>query len=183
VTPLAGPRTVEIEDRYLDTSGRALRAHGLVARVRTGAAGPRLTVKSLVRRGTGAVHRRLELEGDAGRGSEPRDWPASEARDRILETVGQESLMTLVTLRQRRLQRDVRVGASIVELSLDEIEVAGPGVTRHSWTELEAELKSGSEADLAALAAQLALRDDLAPATASKLEQAMAVADGSPVNE
>jgi inorganic triphosphatase YgiF len=176
---LGDPRTVEHEDRYLDTPARALRAVGLVARIRTGAGRPRLTVKSLARRGTGAVHRRLELEGDVGDGDDPRAWPPSAARERILEAIGQEPLATLVTLSQRRLQRDIRIGPSVVELSLDEIEVATPGGSRHGWTELEAELRSGSEADLAGLAAQLMARDDLAPATSSKLERAIAVLDGA----
>jgi inorganic triphosphatase YgiF len=179
VTTLGDPRAVEHEDRYLDTPARALRAVGLVARIRTGAGRPRLTVKSLARLGSGAVHRRLELEGDAGDGDYPRAWPPSAARERVLEAIGQEPLATLVTLSQRRLQRDIRIGPSVVELSLDEIEVATPGGPQHGWTELEAELRSGSEVDLAGLAEQLMARDDLAPATSSKLERAIAVRDGA----
>ena len=173
VTPLGPPRMVDLEDQYLDTADGALRAAGLVARIRTSPGGRRLTLKSLVRRGAGAVHRRLELEGDAGDGDDPRPWPPSVARDQLLETVGASPLVPLTTLRQRRLQRDVAVGASVVELSLDEVEVATSDNSANRWVELEAELRSGSEADLAALGAALAGRPDLERAARSKLQRAL----------
>ncbi|TAJ18925.1 MAG: hypothetical protein EPO65_07920 [Dehalococcoidia bacterium] len=168
-----------------------------MARIRTGDGGHRLTIKSLARRGVGAVHRRLELEGDAARAEDaeepedgtghvdtgevgdPRGWPPSPARDRLLDAIGTDPLVTLATLRQRRLQRDVAVGASVVELSLDEVEVARPGGRPERWVELECELRSGTEADLAALGVLLSRRPDLAPATSSKLERALIVASAS----
>ena len=188
MTPIGGARTVEIEDRYLDTAGGALRAAGLVARIRRGQGGRRLTVKSLARRGQGTIHRRLELEGDAGeldvdddgergeRGErgDPRTWPPSAARDRVLEVVARQPVAALVTLRQRRLQRDVVAGQSVIEMSLDEVEVTGRDGRHDRWTELECELRSGSETDLAALGERLVSRPDLAPATMSKLERALA---------
>lgn len=175
--PLGPARSVEIEDRYLDTVGGTLRATGLVARLRTTPGGRRLTLKSLARRGVGAVHRRLELEGDAGAGEDPRGWPSSDARDRLLESIGADALATIATiatLHQRRLQRDVAVGTSVVELSLDEVEAAAPDGRTDRWIELECELRDGSEADLAALGALLAGRPDLEPARTSKLERALA---------
>jgi inorganic triphosphatase YgiF len=135
-------------------------------------------VKSLARRGDGAVHRRLELEGPAGGGDEPRRWSPSAARDRLLEAIGDASLATLAVLRQRRLQRDVGIGMSIVELSLDKIEVVRAGGESDRWVELEGELRSGAEADLAALGELLLRRADLEPATTSKLERARAVSPG-----
>ena len=177
VAPLGPPRSLEIEDRYLDTSRGSLRSAGLVARIRTGPGARRLTLKSLARRGEGAVHRRLELEGDAGHGDDPRTWPASEARERFLDAAGADPLETLAVIRQHRFQRDVAVGASVVELSLDEIEVAGATGGHDGWVELEAELRSGSEKDLAALGAELLRRADLAPATTSKLRRALAAVD------
>jgi inorganic triphosphatase YgiF len=174
---LGEARFVDHEDRYLDTSDRALRARGVIARVRTGPAGRRLTLKSLARAGTGAVHRRMELEGDAGDGDDPRDWPPSAARERLLEATGPAPLGVLVVLRQRRLQRDVAVGASVVELSLDEIEVVALDGSRRDWTDLEAELRSGSEEDLATIGDALLRRDDVEPARTSKLEHAIEVLD------
>ncbi len=177
VTPLGPARSVETQDRYLDTVGGTLRGAGLAARIRISSHGRQLTVKSLAQRGVGAVHRRLELEGAAGDGDDPRGWPPSEARDRVLVVIGAEALATVATLRQLRLQRDVAIGSSVVELSLDEIEVAAHDGRTDRWTEFECELRSGDEADLAALGAVLGGRPDLGPATTSKLDRALAALD------
>jgi inorganic triphosphatase YgiF len=85
--------------------------------------------------------------------------------------------VVLVVLRQRRLQRNVVVGASVVELSLDEIEVVAPDGSRRGWTDLEAELRSGSEEDLAMMGDALLRRDDVEPARMSKLEHAIEILD------
>jgi inorganic triphosphatase YgiF len=147
---------------------------GLAARIRTSSGGRRLTLKSLARRGAGAVHRRLELEGDAGAGDDPHVWPPSDARDRLLDEMGGDPLTALATIRQLRLQRDVAVGSSVVELSLDEVQVAAQDGRLHRWTELECELRSGDEADLAVLGAVLVGRPGLEPARTSKLDRALA---------
>lgn len=168
------PRSIDLEDRYLDTDRGALRAAGLVARIRTGPGGRRLTVKSVARRGTGAVHRRLELEGDAGDARDPRSWPPSPARDRVVQAIGSEPLTTIASLRQTRLQRDVAVGTSVVELSLDEVAVVAGDGRQERWVELEGELRAGREADLAGLGELLLRRADLVPAATSKLERALA---------
>lgn len=180
VRAASAARTVSIEDRYLDTVDGALRGAGLVARVRVGTGPPRLTVKSLARRGQGAVHRRLELEGEAGAegdaddGDDPRAWPSSEARDRLVETIGEAPIRTIAILRQARLQRDIAIGGSFVEMSLDEVEVVRPSGEHDHWVELECELRTGDEVDLARLGELLGRRPDLEPATTSKLERALA---------
>ena len=150
-----------------------------MARVRTGGPAPRLTVKSLALRREGAIHARMELEGAAGAGDDPGSWPASPARDLLRATIGGAPLTRLVVLHQRRYQRDVAIGQSVVELSLDEISVAAPRGGANAWIELECELRSGSEADLATIGAALARRADLAAATSSKLERALAADDGT----
>jgi inorganic triphosphatase YgiF len=172
----AGPVHLRlVEDRYLDTADGRLEAAGLVARVRTGGPVPRLTVKSLALRREGAIHARMELEGDAGEVDDPRSWPAGAARDLLLGTVGDAPLATLAVLHQRRHQRDVTIGSSVVELSLDEISATGPLGGADTWIELECELRSGSEADLAAIGTVLAGRPGLATATTSKLRRALAI--------
>ena len=55
--------------------------------------------------------------------------------------------------------------------------MAGATGGHDGWVELEAELRSGSEKDLAALGAELLRRADLAPATTSKLQRALAAVD------
>ena len=197
VMPLGPARTVDFRDQYLDTARGALAKAGFVARIRTGDGARRLTIKSLARGGQGAVHRRLELEGDAGQAQDarypadarglgnagdvgdPHGWPSSAARDRLLDAIGINPLVTLATLQQRRLQRNVALETSVIELSLDEVEVVRPdGIPEH-WVELECELKSGHEADLAALGVLLTRRPDLTPATTSKLERALVAASAS----
>jgi inorganic triphosphatase YgiF len=93
-----------------------------------------------------------------------------------MEAIADAPLETLVVIRQRRLQRDVGAGSSLVELSLDEVEVVGAAAAE-PWVELEAELRAGSEADLAAIGGLLLARRDLLPATSSKLDRALAALD------
>ncbi len=182
VVPVGPVRIVELQDQYLDTASRALRAAGLVARIRTRAGARRFTLKSLARLGQGSAHRRLEIEGDASVDDDPCGWPPSAARERLLEVIGDAPLTTIVTLNQRRLQRDVRIGASLLELSLDEVEFERPHGGPDRWIELECELRSGNETDLDALGVLLAGRSDLVPATNSKLERAL-IAAGTPFTE
>jgi inorganic triphosphatase YgiF len=176
----AGPAHLRlVEDRYVDTADRRLEAAGLVARIRAGGPVAQLTIKSLALRRDGAIHARMELESEAGDGDDPWSWPASAARDLLLATVGEAPLATLAVLRQRRYQRDVTIGSSVVELSLDEIGVTGRTGRTDAWVELECELRSGTEEDLATIGAALARRLDLAAATSSKLKRALAVDDPS----
>ena len=170
---VSAARSLELEDRYLDTPEGELRAAGIVARIRTGGGRPRLTVKSVARRGVGAVHRRLELEADASDLDDPTTWPDSDAKARITAAIGALVPVRLVTIRQRRLQRDLAFGTSVIELSLDDMEVTAPDGRLEAWIDLEAELRTGSEDDLDALGRALLRRGDLAPARSSKLERAM----------
>lgn len=175
---------MDVEDHYLDTADGALRTAGVVARIRIGSARPVLTLKGLAQRREGIVHGRLELEGavscgdgpprdpDAWTLSDPGAWPKSDARDRLLQLAGDRPLVTVARIRQRRLQRDIAFRGSRVELSLDDIVVGDD----HRWLELEAELRDGSEAELEALGSELLARGGFAPAVASKLERALALA-------
>lgn len=189
---------ISTSDRYLDTPDGALRSAGLAARLRTSseAMAPRITVKSLAREGAGAVHRRLELEAPLaapleaplaaspaaadGEPFDPAGWPASAARDAIIGASGGNRLEVIATIRQARFQRDVRIGASRVELSLDTIEARRADGTGDHWVELEAELLDGTTGDLEALGRRLAAHADLAPATSGKLDRALGRMSGRP---
>lgn len=181
---------MSITDRYLDTARGTLRAAGLAARIRTGISvdAAWITVKSLASEGAGAVHRRLELEAPLaaspaaadGDWFDPAGWPASAARDAIIRASGGSPLEVIATIRQARFQRDVRIGASRAELSLDTIETTRADGTGDRWVELEAELLDGTTGDLEALGRRLAARADLAPATSSKLDRALGRMSGRP---
>jgi inorganic triphosphatase YgiF len=168
--------TNEIVDVYLDTAaaGGALRSAGLRARLRVSESGVVLAVK-----GRGSVSRdgittRMELEVPATPELDPSSWPPSDAQRLVASTIAGASLVEIATLRQRRHVRPIRNGATRVELSLDELAAleAGGGVVA-TRVELEAELKAGPEAPLAALAAVLRKVDGLGPPLGSKLEFAL----------
>ena len=172
---LGPPTDLHVEDRYLDTPDAALAEAGYAGRLRSSEAGTIITLKGLRRTdGGGAAHRREELEGAADASLPPAEWPASAARDRVVEIVGDQPLQDLVTVRQVRHQRLFGVDGAIVELSLDDVEVVADGRVIDHFAELEAELREGDESVLGPLAALLGEADGLAPSTTSKLKRAMA---------
>lgn len=158
-----GPVEVhEVVDRYLDTAPRdgvLLRA-GYRARLRTTRRRTTLTVKG-ERQRRGFVSERLELEGPATLRLDPESWPPSPARDRLVAILAsgagpRQRLREIASLGQRRRVRVVRRGATVVELSLDELVAPANdrrrrGVPPLTRTELELELKAGDRRDLVAL--------------------------------
>jgi CHAD domain-containing protein len=136
-----------------------------------------MTVKGLARRGTGATHHRPELEGLADPLLPPAAWPPSAARDRLIEIIGQEPLGPLLTIEQRRRQRDFANDHVAVEVSLDRVVVRADGRVADRSNVLEIELKSGDAEELALLGAELAVRTFLVEATTSKLARAEAAAE------
>jgi CHAD domain-containing protein len=172
-------RTTQLEDRYLDTKDGSLARAGFAARLRGSGGGTVVSVKSTARRPTnGGLHRREELEGPADRTSGPHEWPASDARSLMLELCGDEPLVELVTIRQLRRRRELRDGATVAELSLDEVDVVARSRVVERFTELEVELVRGDERRLQALGETLATDPDLRHARGSKLEAALAAVRG-----
>lgn len=168
-----------VVDRYIDTADGRLQLAGARARVRTGDATPILTLKhhGLEEAGVTARH---EVEGPADAGLDPRAWPDSVARRELLELTAGAPVVEIARLRQRRHVRLVRRDATTVELSLDELEALdGDRVSATRW-ELEAELKAGDRAALAALAAALAMIPGVRPASGSKLGFALAARRAAP---
>jgi CHAD domain-containing protein len=169
-------RTTQLEDRYLDTKDGSLARAGFAARLRGTGGGTVVSVKSTARRPSEhGPHRREELEGPADRTSGPHDWPPSDARSLILELCGDEPLVELVTIRQLRRRRELRDGATVAELSLDEVDVVARSRVIERFAELEVELVRGEEARLVALGQLLEADPDLREARVSKLETALAV--------
>ncbi|HVL54119.1 MAG TPA: CYTH domain-containing protein, partial [Vitreimonas sp.] len=175
LTAGAATRTVQFDDRYVDTADGALARAGFAARLRTTPAGTILSVKSTSRRSDASgVHRREELEGPADRTARPNEWPVSDARSLILELCGDAPLVELVTIRQLRRRRLLRDERTTIELSLDEVDVVARSQVVDRWVELEAELVKGDEGPLLELAKILEADRDLMPARTSKLEGALA---------
>ncbi len=170
-----GPaETVHHEDRYLDTADGALAAAGYAARLRKAEAGTVITLKGLDREDEGgALHRREELEGPADPARPPGAWPASEARDAVVAIVGAHDLEDLVALRQVRRKRTYAHDGTVVELSVDDVEVVVGGAVAERFAELELELREGSEAALEPLADMLSEIEELVAVDTSKLERAL----------
>src|SRR5205823_1093955 len=98
----------------------------------------------------------------------PSHWPESPARAELVGIIGDAVLVETARLRQERLVRDLRHGATTVELSLDRLEALdGDAVVAVRW-ELEAELKSGSRDDLAMLSNALQVLPGISLAAESK---------------
>jgi CHAD domain-containing protein len=162
------------EDRYLDTPDAALAGAGYAGRLRQSADGTVITLKGLRRPDEGgATHRREELEGSADPGVPPAKWPQSEARDAIVAIAGDRSLVELVVLRQTRRKRLYGRDATVVELSVDDVEVLAGDRVIDRFAELEAELRSGEESALEPLAELFNAIEELIPAETSKLERAL----------
>ncbi len=171
----APTHTAQVEDHYLDTADGALARAGFAARLRYGTRTTIVTVKSTAGgdSGTRGLHRREEIEGPADRTLRAMDWPTSDARSLILELGGDDPLVELVTVRQLRRTRGLRSGGTLVELSLDEVDVLVRSAVVERFTELEVELVRGDEARLRDLGEALAADPALEPATESKLEAAL----------
>jgi len=198
VAPGVARRDVDV---YLDTAGRRVFAAGWYLRRRSCDCGLRFTLKQIAT-ATAGVLCREELEellpaaavsgeavasggrasGDVAATVPPDDFlaelPAGTLRERVERLVGDEPLQPLLELSQVRVARVVRRGEDeVAELSLDQVTVAGRA-EEPGWLEAEVEARgSGSDEDVAALAA--ALRDDwcLAPEGRAKFVRALELVD------
>jgi CHAD domain-containing protein len=174
LTAAAPAETVVHEDRYVDTPDGALAAAGYAGRFRSSGEATVITLKGLRRQDDGgAAHRREELEGPADLGAPATDWPASAAREAVISIVGEATLGELVLVRQVRRKRDYAADGTVVELSVDDVEVVMGDRVIERFAELEVELRQGDEAALEPLVDLLSEIEELVPAETSKLERAM----------
>ena len=96
-----------------------------------------------------------------------------------MELCGDAPLVEVVTIRQLRRKRQLRDGATRVELSLDEVDVVASKRVVGRFIELEAELVKGDEALLAGLATAFGGDPALSLASESKLDAAMSAVRGA----
>jgi inorganic triphosphatase YgiF len=166
--------TVVDEDSYVDTADGALAVAGYAGRFRSQGDAVVVTLKGLARHDDGgALHRRAELEGPAVPSAPAAEWPASAARDEVLALAGDATLHEVVRIRQVRRKRLYAADGSIVELSVDDVEVLLDDRVIERFAELEVELRQGSTAVLEPLVDLLAEVEELVPADTSKLERAL----------
>jgi inorganic triphosphatase YgiF len=174
---LGPPQTYDELDRYLDTDDGRLAAERWACRLRTRRGATIISLKGPAQAnpdGEAALHRRPEVEGPATATIAPDEWPASEARDRLLELSAGHPLIERLALAQRRTERAVTMdGRHIGLLSLDSVTVlhAGAEMGRLCCVELES---AGPDAEaIVPLAAALAAIDGLAADRQTKLERAL----------
>lgn len=165
-------------DRYLDTADGRLGAERWACRLRHRGGRHAVSLKGPPGAGTaGWLHRRPELEGPATEAAIPEQWPPSPARDLLDRLRSGQPLEERLTLRQRRVERDVRHrGHRIGVLSLDEVTVVAGGGEVGRFGIVELELDAGSverEHALRTLASALAAIPGLAAEPRSKLERAL----------
>jgi CHAD domain-containing protein len=169
--------THHLHDEYLDTTAHHLLAAGYACRKRSEAGRFTLALKSL---GTadGSVHRREEIKWATREdpGAAPGRWADNPLRDRLLDLIGERTLIPLFALEQERHLHLLRSddGRVVAEFALDRVCV-GAGEVSQRFIELEVELiKEGGEQDLNRIVTALGEIAGLAPQPTSKFERALA---------
>ena len=176
---LAPGRSVDEVDVYLDTERGGLAAGRWACRLRSREGQVRVSLKGPAEVGGDAwLHRRPEVEGPATNEFDPARWPPSEARDLVDTLRGDATLVERLTLRQRRVERRVRVGdRQLGTLTLDRATVEHRGDPIGPLHVVELELAGASTPEdqhlLAELAATLGAVQGLAPDARTKLEHAL----------
>ncbi len=176
---LAPGQSIDEVDVYLDTEGGDLAAARWACRLRSREGRVRVSLKGPAEAGGDAwLHRRPEVEGPATEDLDPERWPPSEARDLVDSLRDDAALVERFTLRQRRVERRVRVGdRELGTLTLDRatVEHRGRPLGRLNVVELELHGSSTSEDQrlLADLAGALGAVPGLVAEERTKLEHAL----------
>jgi inorganic triphosphatase YgiF len=183
-TTLGSARGVDESDRYLDTADLRLAAAGWACRIREREGGRIVSLKGRAEHATGdPLHRRSEVEGPAGPGVVAAEWPASPARDLLVELAGADPLLERFTLAQHRIERIVTwSGVAAGLLSLDRSRVLHRGVELGLLRVVELELDIEALAaglDPGPLAAVMEQLPGLVPDPLTKLEHALAMVAAS----
>ncbi|AKB52778.1 hypothetical protein MSBRW_3525 [Methanosarcina barkeri str. Wiesmoor] len=170
------------EDIFFDTENRAIMASGYYLRVRksSGEDGSWVTIKSLGGFEDG-THRREEYVSFLPEGIPVLACPDSRIRDLIFEFTAGLDLFPLLSLKQKRVIRQVKMGKRIIaEAYLDRVNLKNKGREKH-YNEFEIELKSeGSSEDLETIRLFLLKNYNLAESTFSKFEKAFLFMENLP---
>ncbi len=174
-------KTIEVEDRYIDTAYGALEHAGFGARLRREDNGPfTVTVKSASHDRPGAadddaadpraLSQRVEVEGPASGQLDPDGWPSSAARELVNEIRDGARLRTLFTLIQRREKKTLALDDGPVLVTLDRVSVFRGARPLSSFSVLEVETPKGSGANLVRLAQLVEATGFVVPEPRSKEE-------------
>ncbi|HWQ50070.1 MAG TPA: CYTH domain-containing protein [Methanosarcina sp.] len=162
------------EDIFFDTENRAIMASGYYLRVRKdyGENGSWVTVKSLGGFEDG-THRREEYVSFLPEGTSVLECPDFRIRDLIFEFTAGLDLFPLLSLKQKRVIRQVKMGKKLIaETYLDRVNLKSESREKH-YNEFEVELKSeGKSEDLETIRDFLLKHYNLAESPFSKFERA-----------
>ena len=184
-------------DTYYDTSSFTLLRAGFVLRLRKSGTSIKVTVKSLMSEGEGALHDRLELEHQIQPNGAPpyqESWP-DDLRQFVARHIDPKAeFVPIAVLRQNRAKRDILPASSepagtrrvLAELSIDAASVLAPAFGDHAEPQQsasdaiahfsEVELESAVDEEVFPLrdvAEHLAQEYQLESVYTSKLERAL----------
>jgi CHAD domain-containing protein len=162
------------EDIFFDTENRAIMASGYYLRDRKayGEDGSWVTIKSLGGFEDG-THRREEYVSFLPEGVSVLECPDFRIRNMLFEFTAGLDLFPLLSLKQKRIIRQVKKGKKLVaEIYLDRVILENEGREKQ-YNEFEVELKSeGSSEDLEIIRSFLLKHYNLAESPFSKFERA-----------
>lgn len=180
--PLSEAKIQLNEDIFFDTENRAIMASGYYLRVRKayGENGSWVTIKSLGGF-EGGTHRREEYVSFLPEGTSVLECPDSRIRDLIFEFTAGLDLFPLLSLKQKRVIRQVKMGKKLIaETYLDRVNLKSEGREKY-YKEFEVELKSeGSSEDLETIRDFLLKHYNLAESPFSKFERAFLFMENLP---
>jgi inorganic triphosphatase YgiF len=163
-----------IEDIFHDTENRAIMAAGYYLRMRSteGESGTWMTIKSLGGF-EGGTHRREEYVSFLPKGVSVLECPDFRIRNMIFEFTAGLDLLPLLSLKQKRIIRQVKSGEkTIAETYLDKVNLKSEGREKR-YNEFEVELKDeGTLEDLKNIRDFLLKHYNLSENPYSKFERA-----------
>ncbi|WP_292389129.1 CHAD domain-containing protein [Methanosarcina sp. UBA5] len=170
------------EDIFFDTENRAIMASGYYLRVRKayGEDGSWVTIKSLGGF-EGGTHRREEYVSFLPEETPVIECPDPRIRNLIFEFTAGLDLFPLLSLKQKRVIRQVKMGEKLIaETYLDRVNLKSKGREKH-YNEFEVELKSkGSSEDLETIRFFLLKHYNLTESPFSKFERAFLFMENLP---
>lgn len=177
--------TAKHADRYFDTEDWSILADGWACRVRRRHGREKVTLKSLgISSDTVLVRAEISQHRKGDKVNAPLSLPGGPVREKLGILVGDKPMVELFQVSSRRTVFALeKPGAQPVqiELDIDESRIEADKRTEKAtgvleFTELEIELKSGSETDLGSVAALLRDEAGLTPAQFSKFERGLQAA-------
>ncbi len=172
---------LHVHDRYLDTPAQTLYQNGYACRIRTQDDLQTVHLKGLGEVET-AIHQRVELETSplVGINADLQSWPPGEVRERVECLIGDQPLVELFTVEQKRLVRALKKkGQAIAQISIDDVYIRAAGHVQTFWG-LEVELgPDGALDDLHLLGEHLTTTWGLIPDPLSKFHRGMGMLNQS----